>query len=681
MKRGVFFAVGCAVCAWAFVDNAKDDAWVAARKNWWAFQAVQRPEAGRVDELVGESGPELDRARLIRRLTLDLTGLPPTPGEVQQFLGDRSADAYERLVDRLMSSPHYGERIGQKWLDVVRYADTNGFELDGERPHAWRYRDYVVASFNADKPYDRFLKEQIAGDELYPGDHAALIATGFYRAGPQHIVGGNQDEEMNRQEVLTEMTGSVGATFLGLTVGCARCHNHKFDPIPQADYYRLQAVLAATGEKDVVMASEEEKKAKEAAVKAFEARLKPIKDAIQEIEKPYRDRIREERKAKLEARHQAALEVPKDKRTEEQKVLAKEAEAQIKVSWDDVVAVLSAQDRDKRTALRQQMHRLEYERPEPVATAFAVANMEKAPATHILKVGNHKMKQEEVKPGLPRVLNPPAVPEAAAGRRTALANWLATPEHPLTARVMVNRIWQLRMGKGIVETPNDFGVLGSRPTNAKLLDWLAAEFVAGGWSVKKLDRLILMSRAYRQERAPRRLEAEFLRDSVLAVSGALNPRLGGPPVKVPIEQEVYDLIFTEGEPDNLWPVELDRREHFRRSLYLLNKRTVRLPMMANFDQPDAMTSCPIRPNSTHALQALSLFNSDFMREQSERFAERLKGECGEAECQIRRAYLHALARVPKAEEMRMARQFLNNGGSLAEFCLAMLNRNEFVYAP
>jgi hypothetical protein len=699
-------------------DPAKDDAWVGSRKNWWAFQKVVRPappsisdpwirtpidafilEAQRAKELT--PAPELGSEALVRRLSLDLTGLPPTPDEVDAFINDRSPQAYEKLVDRLMASPHYGERWATKWLDVVRYADTNGFEADRERTNAWRYRDYVTAAFNSDKPYDRFLQEQIAGDEMWPGNHEALIATGFHRAGPQHVVGGMTDQEMTRQEVLVEMTTGVGSTFLGLTIHCARCHNHKFDPIPQADYYRLQAVFAATEGKDIPIAGEEEKKAYEEAKKAYQAKLKPIKDAIEAIEKPYRERIEAEKKSKLEPRYLAVLDIPKKEQTEEQQRLFKEASAQIKVAWDTLVAALTPEDKEKRAALRRQMHRLEYEEPEPPAAAFAVKNMEQPPATHILKVGNYKMKLDEVGPGLLRVMDPPEVPESVTGRRTELAKWLSAPDHPLTARVMVNRIWQLRMGTGIVATLNDFGVLGSRPTNPKLLDWLAAEFVANGWSVKKLDRMILLSSIYRQAPAydkakaeidpdnklywranRRRLEAEFLRDSVLAVAGTLNTRIGGHPVKVPIEPEIYDLIFTEGEPDNLWPVELDPAEHRRRTLYLLNKRTVRLPMLANFDQPDAMTSCPVRPSSTHALQALSLMNSDLMRAQSEAFARRVRSECTTGgDCAVDRAYRLALGRHPRANEAKMARDFLDAGNPLADFCLALLNRNEFAYLP
>jgi hypothetical protein len=709
-------ALLAAIAAEAWVD--KDDEWVASRRNWWAFQAVVRPpvpnirdpwirtpiDAFLLDAMRAKGltpSRALAKEALIRRLSLDLTGLPPSPGEVDQFINDTAPTADEKLVDRLMASPHYGERWAVRWLDVVRYADTNGYELDAERAHAWRYRDYVVGSFNRDKPYDRFIQEQIAGDELFLGDRDALIATGFHRAGPQHVVGGNQDQEMNRQEVLTEMTGAIGSTFLGLTIGCARCHNHKFDPIPQSDYYRLQAVFGATEFEDTVQASDEEKNAAAAAKKEFEQRLEPIKKEIAAIEKPYRDRLRAEKLAKLEPHFAAALEIPREKRNDEQKRLAREAEGQIKVSWDDVVNVLEPQDRERRARLRQQMHRLEYERPEPPFTVYGVVNKKEAAPTHILKAGNHKLKLDAVDPGLLRVLGPSPVPLAAAGRRSALATWLASPSHPLTSRVMVNRIWQLRMGTGIVATPNDFGVLGQRPSNPKLLDWLAAEFVAGGWSVKKLDRLILLSSAYRQAADPdafrtakdpdnklywranrRRLEAEFLRDSVLAASGKLNPRAGGKPVKIPLEPEVYDLIFTEGEPDNLWPVELNRNEFYRRSLYLLNKRTVRLPFLANFDQPDNMTSCPSRPASTHALQALSLMNSDLMTENARAFAGRLERECGADQgCRLRRAHKLALSRAPSAAELSLGRDFFAKGGRWEEYCLAMLNRSEFAYVP
>jgi hypothetical protein len=693
-----------ALTASAFLDP-KEKAWINARRNFWAFQNPQRPDVPElrsqwirnpVDAFVLEQmqtakikpAPELDRARLLRRVALDLTGLPPTPGELDLFLADKSPDAYEKVVDRLLASPQYGERWAQRWLDVVRYADTNGYELDLERPQAWRYRDYVVKAFNTDKPYDRFIKEQIAGDELFPGDKEALVATGFHRAGPIHLVGGNQDEEMNRQEVLTEMTGAVGSAFLGLTVGCARCHNHKFDPILQSDYYRLQAVLAATDLKDVDIATPEEKASFDAAKAAYDAQAKPIEEQIKQIEAPYKEKLRAAKREKLEPQYLAALAIPEAQRDKEQKRLAKEGEDQINPPWDEVLATLSPEDRARRTALRQQLHKVELSTPDPAPAAYAVANMEKAPETHILKVGDYKHKLGEVDPGFLSIITPDAdVPKNPQGRRTALANWLASPDHPLTTRVMVNRIWQFRMGTGLVSTPNDFGAMGGRPSNAKLLDWLATEFVAEGWHVKKIDRLIMTSSAYRQEATlRRRLEAEEIRDSILAASGLLNPRMGGKPVRVPIEKEVYDLIFTEYEADNLWPLDPDKQEQYRRSLYLLNKRTVRLPMMANFDQPDAMTSCAMRPSSTHALQALTLMNSDFMTEQSHAFAARLTRECGTKDegCQIRRAYKLTLARSPRPAEMTQAHEFLAKDAkpnSLPLFCLALLNRNDFVYLP
>ncbi len=690
----------------------KEEQRVLARKKWWSFQPVVRPEtpplaSHPVDAFLLQKLREkgwsfskpLPKQALLRRLTLDLTGLPPTPEETQAFLADPSPDAYEKAVDRLMASPAYGERWAQRWLDVVRYADTNGFELDAERTQAWRYRDYVIDSFNRDKPYHQFLREQLAGDELFPGNTEALIATGFLRAGPEHVVGGNQDLELNRQEFLVEMTAAVGGAFLGLTTNCARCHNHKFDPILQADYYRLQAVFGATKGDEISIASPEEMQRYEQASLAHAAKLEPIKKAIAEIEKPHRERLRAEKRKLLEPHLVAALNKPKEERSPEEIILAKNAEAQSSPAWDEVLAQLNQEERARRTALRQQMHAINLDEPEPAPKAYAVAPMEQPETTYILKVGDHQHKLSPVGPGVPLVLaNGFQIPDAGRGRRAALADWLASPEHPLTARVMVNRIWQLRMGAGIVRTPNDFGTLGERPTHPELLNWLAAEFVSQGWSIKALDKLIVMSDAYRQSadleesklkddpenklyaRAfRRRLEGEALRDNVLAVSGMLNLKRGGPPIKTPIEPEVYDLIFTEYEADNLWPLPKDRSEMYRRSIYLLNKRTVRLPMMANFDQPDTMTSCPVRAASTHALQSLSMMNSEFMQEQSRAFAQRLDGM--PAEARVHAAHELTLGRPARPVELKLAKDFLDDGGSWSDYLLALMNRNEFLYLP
>lgn len=671
MKRVLLACLGLSLLYGASRVDPKEEALVAKRRNYWAFKAPVRPAVPAgvhpIDFLAPAERPALDHRQLVRRLTLDVTGLPPT----------RFDGKYEQILDRLMASPQYGERWAAKWLDVVRYADTNGYELDAERTHAWRYRDYLIRSFNSNKPFDRFLKEQLAGDELYPGDKDALIATGFLRAGPRHVVGGNQDEEQNRQEDLIEMTHAISATFMGLTMNCARCHNHKFDPILQTDYYRLQAILGATEFREVQIATGEEARAADEARLAHDAKLKPILDEIKEIERPYRKLFREQKLPTLEKQFRDVLELPPGNLTEEQKRMRKEAERQLSPTWDEVVALIPPDLKAKRAALRQRMHEIDLDEPDPAPHAYSVYTVNKARPTHLLKVGDHKLKQQLVEAGLPLVLAPDLGPvlEDPRGRRATLANWLADPAHPLTARVIVNRMWQFRTGKGIVATLNDFGALGARPSNAKLLDWLATELVASGWNLKHIDRLILTSAYYKQQAAQRRrMDSDQVRDSILAVSGMLNPKMYGKPVKTPIEQEIYDIIFTEGEPDNLWPLPKDRTEMYRRTIYVLNRRTVRLPLLANFDQPDAMSSCPERPTSTHALQSLTMLNSDFMQEQAKAFAARFNGS-------IDTAYQLALGRAPSAAEQQQAQEFLAKGGTAEEFALALLNRNEFLYLP
>jgi hypothetical protein len=669
---------------------------------------------------------------LLRRLTQDLTGLPPTPEEVRDFLEDTRPDAYVRVVERLLASPHYGERWAQHWLDVTRYAESNGYELDAERPHAWHYRDYVTHAFQNDVPFDHFVTEQLAGD-LLPRSNERLVATGFNRCGPIHLVSGNTDPEVNRQEVLTEMTGAIGSALLGLTIGCARCHDHKFDPFSQADYYQLQAFFAASRPNDVDIATAAERQAYEARNQPLQARLAPLRKQVADLEKPYKALLTELKRNLLEPAYRAALDVEPAKRTPEQKKLAEHAQILIKVSWDELVEALTSGERAKRAELRARVHALEAHLPPPPAQAWAVTEDAKIPPTYILKRGDPKRKGKEVHPALPGILR-----DAAAARspvrahddapltRLDLAQWLARPDHPLTGRVLVNRLWQHHFGRGLVATPNDFGIRGEPPTHPELLDWLACEFVDHGWSIKHMHRILVLSNTYQQtSRLPagakakgmdpgnrllsrmnrHRLEGETLRDSVLAVAGTLNPKMGGPMVRVPLEPEVYDLIFTEAEPDGLWLVTPDRREHTRRSIYLFAKRNVRLPMLEAFDQPDTLTSCPVRPVSTFAPQALILLNGPFLREQSKALAGRLLRECGPApERQIDRAFQLSLARPPRALEMRLAREFLTSqaallrarvrvavplkppggiepaaGGALADLCLALFNRNEFLY--
>ena len=697
----------------------QETTFIGARAKYWAFQPVVRPAPPSIaDPWVGNPidafilqalrekqlapSRRLERIELIRRVTYDLTGLPPTPEEVAAFLKDKSPDAYGKVVDRLIASPHYGERWASKWLDVVRYADTNGFELDADRPHAWRYRDYVIDAFNHDKPYDRFIQEQIAGDEMFPGNKEALIATGYLRASSEHIVSGNIDPDESRQEVLTEIATNVGQAFLGMTINCARCHNHKFDPILQADFYRLQAVFAGAKGKEIEVATPEEKAAFEAANKAYKARLDPIESALKDLAKIYEDKIKAERKAQLPPAVIEALNTPKIKRTDEQQTAAANAEAQIKPTWDEIVAAMPPEDREKRAKLRQQLLAIRMTAPDPLPMAYAfVDTNEAAPQAYVLRLGDPHSRLDPVDPAVPLVIQAGyQIPKAPQGRRTALANWLASPNNPLTARVMANRVWQFRIGYGLVRTPNDFGTMGDKPATHTLLDWLAAEFMERGWSVKAIDRLIVTSSAYQQASAPdeakskidpdnrllwrmnrKRFDAEMIRDATLSVAGTLNPQTGGRPVRIPIEPEVYDLIFTESERDGLWPVNPDKNVQNRRAIYLYNKRSVRLPLLSAFDQPDDITSCPVRPVSTHALQALSLFNSSFMQEVAQSFAARLESLCGKNRgCIIDSAWHLALSRAPRKAEIQLARKFLS-GGTLPDFCLALFNRNEFVYVP
>jgi hypothetical protein len=717
--RSKWWIVLCAGIATA-APTDPEATFIGARARYWAFQRVVRPETPAlsdpwvrtpIDAFVLQSlqakkltpSPPIDRTQLLRRVTYDLTGLPPTPGEVTAFLRDRSPKAYERVVDRLLASPHYGERWATKWLDIARYADTNGFELDADRPHAWRYRDYVVAAFNHDKPYARFIQEQIAGDELFPDDKEALVATGYLRAGSEHVVGGNIDAEETRQEVLTEIATNVGQAFLGMTVNCARCHNHKFDPILQADFYRLQAVFAGAKGKDVEIATPEEKAAFEAAEKAYKARLDPVEKALKSLANTYAEKIKAERRARLAPDILEALNTPKIKRNEKQMKDASNAEAQIQPTWDEVVAIMTSDDLARRADLRKQLLAIRMTAPDPLATAYAYVNTkEEAPQAHVLRMGDPHNPLDPVAPGVPRVIRASfEIPSASRGRRAAFADWLASEDNPLTARVMVNRIWQFRTGYGLVRTPNDFGTMGDKPESHALLDWLAAEFMAKGWSVKSMDRLIVTSTAYQQTSAPdaakaaidpdnrllwhmnrKRFDAEMIRDASLAVAGTLNPQIGGRPVRIPIEPEVYDLIFTESERDGLWPVNPDKNVQNRRALYLYNKRSVRLPLLSAFDQPDDITSCPVRPVSTHPLQALSLFNSSFMQEVSQSFAARLEKSCGkDRTCAIDTAWHLALSRTPRKAEVQLARKFLTSGGTLQDFCLALFNRNEFLYVP
>lgn len=739
-------------------DKYADPELTPADRQHWSFKPPVRPKipadlaipvaiknpidaliVARLQKAGLQLSPEADKLTLIRRVTLDLTGLPPTPAEVDAFLKDNAPNAYEKVVDRLLASPHFGERWAQHWLDVVRYADSNGYELDVERPDAWRYRDYVVKSFNDDKPYDQFVTEQIAGDELAAGKELNTVidlwvAAGMHRCGPIHKVSGNLDAAILRQEQLTEMVNGIGAAFLGLTVGCARCHDHKFDPFSQGDYYRLQAFFSAADSTELDLSTFEDMKSQKKKSNEINTRIDPLKKEIAAIDAPYRARIGKAKHDALEPKYQEVLAIPTDKRTPEQTKLAIETVVLVKVTWEEVLMALTPADRERRAALREQLHELEAQLPPPSPTAWTIKDSNKTPETFVLKRGDPHRKLSVVKPGFPRVLTSAS---AEPKNRIELAKWLTSPTNPLIARVIVNRLWHYHFGRGLVGTPNDFGLRGERPSNPELLDWLACELTQPSesgtgrpWTLKQIHRLIVLSATYRQQTTTthgakadpdnallwrmnrRRLEAEAIRDSVLASAGTLNRQVGGRPVKVPLEPEVYDLIFTEGEPDGLWPVTPDVSQHTRRSIYLFNKRNVRLPIFEAFDQPDTLNSCAFRPISTFAPQALILMNGPFARDQAKVLAITLAKECGkDIGKQIDSLYRRAFGRSPRNEEVRLATEFLDAQAetvrdrlrarlavgidpqslpanadlasvrAMTDLCVAVFNTHEFVYIP
>ncbi len=744
------------------VGEARIETFTAEQREHWAYQPLKRPEPPRVRQLgwvrnpidrfiLAElesaelpHAPEADRVALIRRLTFDLTGLPPRPEEVAAFLADRRPGAYEEAVDRLLASPHYGERWAQHWLDLAHYADTNGFELDAERPDAWRYRDWVVKALNADLPYDRFVSLQIAGDEIEPGSHEALIATGFGRCGPREVVSGNIIPEVRRQSELTEITGTVGSVFLGLTIACARCHDHKFDAIPTADYYRLQSFFAASELVDLPIATQAEQAAVESARKAIEEKTAPLRARLAKLEAPYRQRLAETKHALLTAEERAVMAIPEKARSAAQKRLVKGLESSLRVTWEEVAAAVAAvpADHEHRERLKRAIAELERTLPRPPAAAMALVDRGKtAPETFVFKRGDYHNKGPKVQPrplGIVLASQPGhafrpdwIVPTASAtGRRAALARWLTSGTNPLVPRVIVNRLWQYHLGRGIAPTSSDLGVRGELPTHPELLDWLASELISSGWRLKPIHRLIVTSATYRQSSKPiaqltqhdpdntllgrmnrRRLDAEGIRDAMLAVSGKLNLKMGGPGVLAPLEKEVEDLIFTEAEVVDIWPVDRDPSEHLRRSLYLYRKRNVRYPLLESFDAPDNQFPCPRRENSTHALQALNLLNSEFALSLARALADRIRREApGGPADQVRRAYELVLCRAPAPGELARAEAFLASQGelirkqqhgsatdadhraldesvkargaqALADFSLAMLNSNEFLYVP
>jgi hypothetical protein len=717
----------------------------------WAFRPIRRPKLPMalpaencrtsIDALILTAlqkkglrlNPEADRLTLIRRVSFDLTGLPPTLKDIDDYLADKRTQAYERMVEHFLNSPHYGERWGKYWLDAAGYADSNGyFNADTDRPYAWRYRDYVVRSFNADKPYDVFVREQLAGDEMAgyrpdgdvtPDMVERLTATHFLRNAPD----GTGESDGNPDEVRTDrfsvLEGTVQITMnclLGLTIQCARCHRHKFEPISQREYYGLQAFFFPVYNPDrwkkpqdrvIVAATWAEQSEVNRRNELIDRQVKALKNGLESLERSFREQFLYERLNGLQpvvrARVIAAVQATKGKQSAEQKKLL-ETHARVIAISDDDLAKRFPEFAKLRRQMQVTLAACEKERPAPLPRIAAYVETDPSPPVHhILRRGQHNRPGEEVEPRVLAALQNPGndfhVEKRpgllSTGRRSALARWITSPANPLFARVMVNRIWQYHFGTGIVSTPDNLGQSGARPTHPELLDYLAAEFVRSGWSIKAMHRLILSSAVYRQTSTPRddlarfdadnrllgrfplrRLDAEALRDSMLAVAGELDPRVGGP------------YVATRRTAEGLVAIDEKQPGANRRSIYLQQRRTQVLTFLQMFDAPSIVNTCSVRPMSTVPLQALSLLNSSFARARSASCAARLRKEAGpDRDRRVALGFRLACGRPPSPIEAEASRHFLDaqqqiyagkndaSDRALTDWCQMLLASNAFLY--
>ncbi|MBV9505683.1 MAG: PSD1 domain-containing protein [Acidobacteriia bacterium] len=743
-----------------------------ADRQWWSFQKPVRPSIPRVKEARWNRSPIdalvkakleanglssasiADRNTLIRRAYLDLVGLLPSPSEVDAFVNDPSPHAYEDLVDRLLASPHYGERWARLWLDVARYSDSTGYEYDYDVSEAWRYRDYVIQAFNDDKPYGQFIMEQLAGDELDKPTHESVTATGFVRLGPR-VLDRDLENPNYRFDYLDDIIRTTYQSFQALSVNCARCHDHKFDPITRKDYYKAVAVFNGFVEYDHPLVPADEWAKYQTAADKINKQVKALGQQVAAIEAPYRKEQFQRILAKFPADIQDAFRTPEEKRTPGQQLLAAQVAT---VGPEDDNAVdgpgpmkLSAEDEHARRKLLDEMARLTKQLPPrpPVALGVRDGDFRFIPhppfqpgalggiiyekygfrgkylpepgdsyepppayfASNGLTPFSEEIKAPVVEPGILTVLakpgehsfaDPPHNGYPTSGRRRALAEAIASKDNPLTARVMVNRVWYQHFGQGIVATPNNFGKMGAQPSNQKLLDWLATEFMERGWSIKQMHRLIMNSETYKMasgyytpanaEKDPtnqllwrfpiKRLEAEIIRDAVLSASGDLNLQAGGKPFFPPVPESVTSQVPTQGR----WQKTEEGPATWRRSIYAYVKRNLKYPMFEVFDQPDAALSCERREVTTVPTQALTLFNNEFFLLQSRHLAERVAREAGnDPRAQITRLYRIAFSRGPSDRELSRALSFLSKQGkpgeaaALAEFAHVIFNANEFLY--
>jgi mono/diheme cytochrome c family protein len=759
---------------WPYKKPVKHEPPQVARPEW-----VSNPiDAFVLNRLEGKKlapAPSASKRVLARRVYFDLIGMPPTPDELNTFLADKSPDAYASLVDKLLADPRYGEHWGRHWLDLARYGETSGLEGDGAIGNAWRYRDWVIDSFNSDMSYDRFVVKQLAGGDEhsqtrnnYAPDVQGMVPVAFLRLAPWDRSNLVADEV--RQNYLNEVTTATGSVFLGLTIGCARCHDHKYDPIPTKDFYRMQAFFNAVKVEDVEVPYKDRAFADyaQAKIEEYEAQLKsgPEKKELDELEKSYLEElIRKKTEAaksrplqvedlRLElrrknqklfspeeiARHQELLEDAERtldlefRKTldESEKELLKKLNAAVangatdnlaryrELTVKDVQAevgkskgVFSELQKEKHRELSAKLAVIQRRIARLQPRTLSITNVPGppngpgVPLTHILKSGDYRQPGEAVEPGFPSAITGNFEPAAletdryrqfpTRGRRMTLAKWIANPDNPLTARVMVNRIWQQHFGRGIVETTSDFGKNGSRPTHPELLDWLAIRFIEEKWSVKQMHRLMLNSNTYKQAAENpadkdntidpdnkllwkfnrRRLEAEEIRDGILFASGRLNLARGGPSVFPPLPADLADFARYGRTGGDMWEPNEKEADDRRRSIYTFQRRSLPQPMMLAFDAPVFSESCERRSVTTTALQALAMMNGDLVNDEAGHLAERVIQTAGaDRRAQISRVFEILLSRPPKSDELN---RFAAYSGSLASVCRVLMDSNEFLY--
>ncbi len=644
-------------------------------RQWWAIQPVRQPAPpaldnaawvrNDIDRFIGqklnESGltpaPQVDRRALIRRVTFDLIGLPPTPAEVEAFVNDAAPEAYERLVENLLQRPQYGERWARHWLDLVRYADSDGYRIDDYRPNAWRYRDYVIQSFNDDKPYDRFIQEQLAGDELFPGDPAALTGTGYLRQWIYEY--NNRDAQGQWEIILNDITDTTADVFLGLGLQCARCHDHKFDPLLQADYFRLQGFFAALRPRDdLFAATQTEQLAYAERLKTWEERTAELRQKLVELEAQPRDAARKSAIDKFPDDVQSMINKPAAERTPYEQQIFELAYRQVTYEYNRIDTKLKGDVKDQYLALRKELSAFDKEKPAPLPDIMAVTDVGPAAAEVLIP----KKGKSPIEPGYPTIIDPkPATITPIAdnpqttGLRAALAKWLTSRDNPLTARVIVNRLWQQHFGRGLAVNASDFGRLGEAPSHPELLDWLASELMDHSWSLKHIHRLIVTSAAYQlssehpdasvaRSKDPenrllwrgsvRRLDSEQIRDSLYAATGELKLDSAGGPGAA-----------SEG------PV---------RSIYLRFLRNQRNSLLDVFDVPFGISSAASRHVTTTPIQSLLLINGQILLKQSTALEKRLSQEAGTTSAErIDHAYRMLFGRPAESIEIAAASEFID----------------------